>query len=38
VGRGRLLFRQGEKTILKLIAKKTLGTGVVVLSYQSAET
>jgi dihydrofolate reductase len=38
VGRGKLLFREGEKTILKLIAKKTLGTGVVVLSYQPAET
>jgi len=38
VGSGRLLFREGEKTILKLIAKKTLGTGVVVLSYQPAET
>ena len=38
VGRGRLLFLEGEKRILKLIAKKTLGTGVVVLSYQPAET
>jgi len=38
VGSGRLLFREGEKTILKLIAKKTLGSGVVVLSYQPAET
>jgi dihydrofolate reductase len=38
VGRGRLLFRESEKTILKLIAKKTLGTGVVVLSYQPAGT
>jgi dihydrofolate reductase len=37
VGSGRLLFREGEKTILKLIAKKTRGTGVVVLSYQPAE-
>jgi dihydrofolate reductase len=38
VGRGGLLFREGEKTNLKLIAKKTLGTGVVVLSYQPAGT
>jgi len=38
VGRGRLLFREGEKTILKLIAKKTLGTGFIVLYYQPAET
>jgi dihydrofolate reductase len=36
VGRGSLLFREGEKTILKLVAKKTLGTGVVVLTYQPA--
>jgi dihydrofolate reductase len=38
VGRGKLLFRGGEKTILKLVAKKTLGTGVVVLSYQPVAT
>src|SRR5262245_11957088 len=38
VGRGKLLFLEGEKTILKLVAKKTLGTGVVVLSYQPAES
>jgi dihydrofolate reductase len=38
VGRGKLLFQEGEKTILKLVAKKTLGTGVVVLSYQPAGT
>jgi dihydrofolate reductase len=36
VGSGRLLFREGKKTILKLIAKKTRGTGVVVLSSQPA--
>jgi dihydrofolate reductase len=36
VSRGKLLFREGEKTILKLVAKKTLGTGVVVLTYQPA--
>ena len=34
VGRGKLLFREGEKTNLKLIAQKTLATGVVVLTYQ----
>jgi dihydrofolate reductase len=36
VGRGKLLFREGEKTNLKLIAQKTLGTGVIVASYQPA--
>lgn len=34
VGRGTLLFRAGEKTTLKLVATKTLGSGVVVLTYQ----
>ena len=34
VGRGKLLFQEGEKTKLKLIAQKTLATGVVVASYQ----
>jgi dihydrofolate reductase len=34
VGRGKLLFREGEKTNLKLIAQKTLTTGVIVASYQ----
>jgi dihydrofolate reductase len=34
VGRGKLLFRDGEKTKLKLIAQKTLTTGVIVASYQ----
>ena len=34
VGRGKLLFREGEKAKLKLIAQKTLATGVIVASYQ----
>ena len=34
VGHGKLFFRDGEKTNLKLIAQKTLATGVVVLTYQ----
>jgi dihydrofolate reductase len=34
VGRGMLLFREGEKSNLKLIAQKTLATGVIVASYQ----
>ena len=38
VGRGRLLFREGEKTNLKLIAQKTLATGVIVASYQPVTT
>jgi dihydrofolate reductase len=33
-GRGQLMFRESAKTPLKLFAAKTLGTGVVVLSYQ----
>ena len=36
VGRGKLLFREGEKTDLKLIGQKTLATGVIVASYQPA--
>jgi dihydrofolate reductase len=36
VGRGKLLFRDGEKINLKLVAQKTLATGVVVASYQPA--
>jgi dihydrofolate reductase len=36
VGGGTPLFRDGEKTTLKLLGAKTLGTGVVVLSYQPA--
>jgi dihydrofolate reductase len=38
VGRGKLLFRDGEKTKLKLVAQKTLATGVVVASYQPVRT
>jgi dihydrofolate reductase len=34
VGRRQLLFHEGDKTNLKLIATKTLGAGVVVLTYQ----
>jgi len=34
VGDGKLLFRAGEKTNLKLIAQKTLATGVIVATYQ----
>jgi len=34
VGHGKLLFQEGERTKLKLIAQKTLGTGVIVASYQ----
>jgi len=34
VGHGKLLFREGEKTNLKLIAQKTLATGVIVATYQ----
>jgi dihydrofolate reductase len=34
VGHGPLLFREAGKTPLKLIAAQTLGTGIVVLSYQ----
>jgi dihydrofolate reductase len=36
VGRGKLLFREGEKTNLKLVGQKTLRTGVVALTYQAA--
>jgi dihydrofolate reductase len=36
VGRGKLLFRDGLTTPLKLVATRTFGTGVVVLSYQPA--
>jgi dihydrofolate reductase len=38
VGTGTLMFREGGKTPLKLVASKTFGTGVVVLSYQLAGT
>ena len=34
VGHGKLLFQEGEKTKLKLIAQKTLATGVSVATYQ----
>ena len=34
LGRGQLLFREGKETKLKLVAAKTLGTGVVVATYQ----
>jgi dihydrofolate reductase len=36
VGRGKLLFQEGEETVLELVGTKTLGTGVVVLNYQPA--
>jgi dihydrofolate reductase len=36
VGRGKLLFREGEQGKLKLLAEKTLATGVVVVTYGSA--
>jgi dihydrofolate reductase len=38
VGGGKLLFRMGEKTKLRLIAQKTLATGVIVASYQPVKT
>jgi dihydrofolate reductase len=34
IGHGKLLFHEGEKTKLKLVAQKALGTGVIVASYQ----
>jgi dihydrofolate reductase len=34
VGHGKLLFREGEKTNLKLIAQKTLAKGVIIGTYQ----
>lgn len=34
VGGGKLLFREGEKSTLKLVGTKTRGNGVVVLTYQ----
>jgi dihydrofolate reductase len=37
VGHGKLLFRDDESTTLKLVATKSLPTGVVVLRYQPAE-
>jgi dihydrofolate reductase len=38
VGRGTLLFREVEKTALRLAGTKTLETGVVVLTYQPARS
>ena len=38
VGRGKLLFREGGNTKLKLIAQETLATGVIVASYQPVTT
>jgi dihydrofolate reductase len=38
LGRGELLFREGGKTKLKLVATKKLGTGVLVLTYQPVRT
>jgi dihydrofolate reductase len=34
VGRGTTLFREGANATLKLVATETLGTGVVMLTYQ----
>ena len=36
VGRGELLFREKEKTKMKLVASKILATGVAVLTYRPA--
>lgn len=36
-GRGQRLFREGEETKLKLLATKTLGTGVIVATYQPVQ-
>jgi dihydrofolate reductase len=36
VGRGKLLLREGEKENLKLVAQKTLATGVVIVTYQAS--
>ena len=36
IGRGKLLFREGERHKLKLIAQKTLATGVAVLTYEAS--
>jgi dihydrofolate reductase len=38
VGGGKLLFREGEKAKLKLIAQKTFATGVIVATYQPVAT
>jgi dihydrofolate reductase len=37
VGQGQLLFLEGEKARLKLLATRTLRTGVLVVSYQAAQ-
>jgi len=37
LGRGQLLFREGGKTKLNLVATKKLGTGVLVATYQPAQ-
>jgi dihydrofolate reductase len=34
VGSGRLVFREGQKTVLKLLSTKTLKTGTLVASYR----
>ena len=34
VGHGKLLFQEGEKTNLKLIAQRTLAKGVIICTYQ----
>jgi dihydrofolate reductase len=36
IGRGKLLFREGERHKLKLIAQKTLAAGVAVLTYEAS--
>jgi dihydrofolate reductase len=36
VGRGTRLSRDGQEATLRLVATKTLATGVVVLSYEPA--
>ena len=38
VGRGKSIFREGQKANLKLIAQTTLTTGVIVASYQPMPT
>jgi len=34
VGHGKLLFREGERTNLKLVGQKNLATGVIIATYQ----
>ena len=38
VGRGQLLFREGDSAKLELVSTRTLGTGVVVATYRPAWT